>query len=73
MDMLSKLNEKIDNLLRNYENLKKENEELKTELENTKQKLAEKDTALLECQENMTLKELELEEVVSKIEAILGK
>ncbi len=73
MDLLTKLNEKIDNLLKNYEELQKENENLKLELENTKASLAEKDTELLECQEKMALKEVELEEVVSKIEAILVK
>jgi len=73
MDLLAKLNEKIDNLLKNYEELKKENENLKLELENTKEKLAKTETELLECRENMALKELELEEVVGKIEAILGK
>jgi len=73
MDILAKLNEKIDSLLKNYEELKKENENLKLEIENYKNSLEEKESALLECQENMALKELELEEVLSKIEQILGK
>jgi len=73
MDILTKLNEKIDSLLKNYEELKKENENLKLEIENYKNRLEEKDASLLECQEKMTLKELELEEVLSKIEQILGK
>jgi len=73
MDLLSKLNEKIDNLLKNYEELQKENENLKLALENNKELLAQKDSELLECKEQMALKEIELEEVVSKIEAILGK
>ena len=73
MDILAKLNERIETLLKKYEELQKENEELKIELENTKNKLEEKDAELLECKENMALKELELEEVLSKIEAILGK
>ncbi len=73
MDLLSKLNEKIENLISKYETIQKENEELKNELENVKNSLEEKEVELLECRENMALKELELEEVVSKIEAILGK
>ncbi len=73
MDLLAKLNEKIENLISNYETLQKENNELKTELENTKNSLEGKEVELLECKENMALKELELEEVVAKIEAILGK
>ncbi len=73
MDLLSKLNARIDDLLKNYEDLQKENENLKLELQNTKELLANKDAEILECKEQMALKELELEEVVSKIEAILGK
>ena len=73
MDILAKLNEKIDFLLKAYEEVKAENEALKNELENTKEALAQKEASLLECQEAMALKEIELEEVLSKIEAILGK
>ena len=73
MDLFAKLNEKIESLISKYEMSQKENIELKTELENTKNSLEEKEMELLECKENMALKELELEEVVSKIEAILGK
>ena len=73
MSILTKLNEKIDSLLKAYEEIKSENEALKNELENIKAALAQKDASLLECQEAMALKEIELEEVLSKIEAILGK
>jgi len=40
---------------------------------NRRGQLEEKEASLLECQEAMALKELELEEVLAKIEAILGK
>ena len=73
MDLLAKLNEKIEDLIKKYESLKKENENLKIELQNTKQALEEKDAELLECKEQMALKEIELEEVLAKIESILGK
>ncbi|MEO1928473.1 MAG: hypothetical protein ABGX26_07275 [Nautiliaceae bacterium] len=73
MDLLTKLNEKIDTLLTKYAELEKENENLKIELKNTQELLAQKESELLECQENMALKELELEEVVAKIETIIGK
>jgi len=71
--LLAKLNEKIEDFVKNYESLKEENEKLKLDLQNTKQQLEEKEASLLECQEAMALKELELEEVLAKIEAILGK
>jgi cell division protein ZapB len=73
MDILAKLNEKIDSLLQAYEEVKKENEALKTENENLKEMISQKEASLMECQEAMALKEIELEEVLSKIEAILGK
>jgi len=73
MSILTKLNEKIDSLLKAYEEIKSENEALKSELENIKAALAQKEASLLECEEGMALKEIELEEVLSKIEAILGK
>jgi len=56
-----------------WNGLKEENEKLKLDLQNTKQQLEEKEASLLECQAAMALKELELEEVLAKIEAILGK
>ncbi|WP_456469856.1 hypothetical protein [Caminibacter sp.] len=73
MDLLSKLNEKIDGLIKKYEALQEENAKLNNELSNLKNTLEEKELELLECKENMALKELELEEVLAKIEAILGK
>ncbi len=73
MDLLAKLNEKVDGLLQKYENIVKENEDLKIEIENCKNSLESKDNELLECREQMALKELELEEVLAKIENIIGK
>jgi len=73
MDLLSKLNEKIDSLLSKYEALKEENAKLNNEIANLKQQLEEKDFELSECKEQMALKEIELEEVLAKIESILGK
>jgi len=73
MDILAKLNEKIDGLLKRYEELKKENENLKLEIENLKSLVEEKELETLQCKENLALKELELEEILSKIEAIFEK
>jgi cell division protein ZapB len=73
MDLLAKLNEKIDTLLSKYEKAMEENARLNNEINNLKQRLEEKELELVECKENMALKELELEEVLAKIEAILGK
>ncbi|NPA12060.1 MAG: hypothetical protein GXO62_07445 [Epsilonproteobacteria bacterium] len=73
MDLLAKLNEKIETLLKNYEELQSENARLNNELNLIRETLEEKEVELLECKENMALKELELEEVLAKIESIIGK
>ena len=72
MSILTKLNEKIDSLLKAYEEIKSENEALKSELENIKAALAQKEASLLECEEGMALKEIELEEVLVKLRLFLG-
>ena len=68
MDILVKLSEKIDELLEKYEKLQRENNELKVEISNLKNLLEEKDLELLKCKEDMALKELEIEEILAKIE-----
>ena len=47
--------------------------ELQTEVENLKNKNEEIETENAELKETLALKDLELEEIVGKIEAILGK
>ena len=73
MDILAKLNEKINGLLKRYNSLKEENENLKLEYENIKALLEEKDLELLKCKEEIALKELEAEEILTKIETIIEK
>jgi len=72
-DILSLLNEKIDGLLAKYENANKEIEQLQTEVANLKQNKEELESENAELKETLALKDLELEEIVGKIEAILGK
>ena len=72
-DILTLLNEKIDSLLNKYNEASKKIVELETELENLKNQKEELETKNLELQETLALKDLELEEIVGKIEAILGK
>ena len=73
MDVLNILNEKIDNLLTKYNEATKKIEELETELANEKNKNEELANENAELKETLALKDLELEEIVGKIEAILGK
>jgi len=72
-DILSLLNEKIDGLLTKYSEAEKKIQELETELNNAKAKNEELETNNAELKETLALKDLELEEIVGKIEAILGK
>ena len=72
-DILSLLNEKIDGLLNRYEEATKKIEESEIEVSNCKNKIEELDTENAELKETIALKDLELEEIVGKIEAILGK
>jgi len=72
-DILSLLNEKIDSLLNKYAEAEKKILELETELNNVKEKNEELETNNFELKENLALKDLELEEILGKIEAIIGK
>jgi len=72
-DILTLLNEKIDGLLNKYSEATKKIEELEIEVLNLKNKKEELESQNAELQENLALKDLELEEIVGKIEAILGK
>jgi len=72
-DILTLLNEKIDGLLNKYSEATKKIEELEIEVLNLKNKKEELESQNAELQENLVLKDLELEEIVGKIEAILGK
>ena len=73
MDVLNLLNEKIDNLLAKYNEANKKIEELNNEVANLKSKKEELEAENSELKETLALKDLELEEIVGKIEAILGK
>ena len=72
-DILSILNEKIDGVLTKYEQANKKIDELEMELNNLKNKKEELESENTELKETIVLKDLELEEIVGKIESILGK
>jgi cell division protein ZapB len=73
MDLLSLLNEKIDNLLNRYNVAIKKIDELETEIANQKAQNEQLQNENAQLQETIALKDLELEEIVGKIESILGK
>ena len=72
-NILTLLNEKIDGLLSKYEEANKLIVNLEIEKANLNLKNEELETEKAELQETIVLKDLELEEIVGKIESILGK
>jgi cell division protein ZapB len=72
-DILTLLNEKIDGLLSKYDEANKKILSLETEIANLKEQKEELESKNAELQESLALKDLELEEIVGKIESILGK
>jgi len=69
---LEKLNDKISQVLQQYHELKSENEVLRSELIQEKAQRELKDQELEKLTEENAKKDLEIEEIVSKIESILG-
>jgi len=70
--VIEKLAQKIDNLVQKYETLKEENETLRRELVTCKAASEAKDADITRLQDELALKEMELEEIVKKIEKVLG-
>ena len=70
--MLEKLGQKIDELLSKVSSLKEENETLRQELVNTKAQCEMKTAEIERLQELNAQKEREIEEIVSKIESMIG-
>jgi len=70
---LEKLDEKVSNILEKYNSLKSKNEVLQAELASLKIEKELKDQQILKLEDDNTMKELEIEEIVSKIEGIIGK
>ncbi len=69
---LEKLNEKISNILQQYNSLKSENELLRTQVVTLKSESEIKNQEIEKLIEQNTKKDLEIEEIVEKIESIMG-
>ena len=66
-----KLKEKINAMVSRYENMKNENESLRTEVMNAKAQSEAKDAAITRLEDENALKDIEIEEIVKKIESAL--
>ena len=71
-NILEKLNKKTQSLMDGYSDIKKENEELRNELIKSQAQNEAKDKRISDLEDDISMKELELEEIVGKIENILG-
>ena len=69
---LDTLNEKVLQLLQQFNNMKDENEAMRNELVTLKGEREIKSQELEKLTELNRLKDIEIEEIVSKIESILG-
>ena len=69
---LEKLSQKVSQMLRNYDELRMENAQLKESAEQLELDCNAKEAMVTQMQEELTEKDREIEEIVNKIESILG-
>ena len=69
---VEKLSQKVSQIVQQYHVLKGENEMLRTEITALKETLSSNDTEIKRLHDENAMKDLEIEEVVAKIENILG-
>ncbi|HIP54415.1 MAG TPA: hypothetical protein EYH11_02975 [Sulfurimonas autotrophica] len=69
---LEKLNEKISNFLQEYHTLKGENEMMRNEIVTLKANCELKNQEIEKLNQQNAQKDIEIEEIVNKIESILG-
>ena len=69
---LEKLSQKVSQMLRNYDELRKENIQLKESIERMELDKVSKEATVVQLQDELIEKDREIEEIVNKIESILG-
>jgi len=72
LNMIEQLNEKIDAMVSRYDNMKHENESLRNEVVSAKAQSEAKDAQIRRLEEENAIKDIEIEEIVKKIESALG-
>ena len=71
IDLIEKLAKKIDDLIHDYSSLKEENEKLRTELVTCKAASEEKDKEIERLREELAMKNMEVDEIIKKIESLV--
>ncbi len=69
---LEKLSQKVSQMLRNYDELRMENAQLKESIELLELDNTAKEASVTQMQDELMEKDREIEEIVNKIESILG-
>ena len=72
LSALERLAQKVDGLLVRLKNLEQENSELRNELVAVKAQNEAKDAQIARLNDELALKDAEIDEVIAKIETILG-
>lgn len=70
--IIEQLNEKIDAMVSRYEMIKNENRTLQNEVASAKAQSEAKDAQIRKLEEENALKDIEIEDIVKKIESALG-
>ncbi len=71
--VIDQLAKKIDEVVARLKRLEEENSRLRNELVSVKAQSEAKDAQIAKLTEELTMKDLEIEEVIGKIEAMLGE
>lgn len=69
---IEQLNEKIDAMVSRYETMKNENETLRNEVVTLRVQSEAKDAEIRKLEDENALKDIEIEDIVKKIELALG-
>ncbi|WP_457745822.1 hypothetical protein [Sulfurimonas sp.] len=70
--LLERLSQKVEEILQHYSTLKVENATLRKEINILEEQVDVKDKKIEKLVEENSMKDLEIEEVVNKIESMLG-
>ncbi|RUM45841.1 MAG: hypothetical protein DSY46_01630 [Hydrogenimonas sp.] len=73
ISIVEQLSKKVDDIVARVRALEEENGQLRNELVAVKAQNEAKDAQIAKLNEELMMKDLEIEEVIGKIEAILGK
>ncbi len=72
LDLMEKLNEKIEAMVVRYQELAQENEALRRDLVTCKAASEEKDKEIEHLRDELAMKNMEIDEIIKKIESLVG-